>query len=335
MRAQQKFSGFVNLGKIGFQGILLSCIFTACTSSAAVGQPESFSFSEISQPTETQEPLFLTASDGTKLAYYPYIATAPIASLVFLHGGGAYSGGGGYPQLAKELAEDHQVNTILVDIRGHGHSGGPRGDSPSVQQVYQDLDQILTKVKQDHPAQPLFLGGHSSGAGLVLNHSSHSAINTLSGYFFLAPYFGYKSNTQKTDGVNFTQVDVPFFVFNSLTLGWLFGNTPAVHFNYPKTVLAAQPLFISNITVNMSNALTPQNPQQQFKQLPKPFGLFIGDADETFDPDKIVAYGQLPNPTLITHSHTHKVENASHLSVLLKSAPLIGQQIKNVVGTSP
>lgn len=34
------------------------------------------------------------STDGVSLACYPYLARKPIASLVFVHGGGAYSGAG-------------------------------------------------------------------------------------------------------------------------------------------------------------------------------------------------------------------------------------------------
>ncbi|GAB6275516.1 MAG: hypothetical protein SAMD01599839_00560 [Rectinema sp.] len=153
-----------------FSFFLLLCM--SCTSIAvATDKAASFSFKEIENQSTTSliDYVFINATDGTKLAYYPYIAQNPIASMVFLHGGGAYSGAG-YQYLAASLAEKYNVNVYLVDIRGHGNSEGPRGDSPSVRQVYSDLEVIIKQVEKENFPLPIFLGGHSSGAGLVLNY---------------------------------------------------------------------------------------------------------------------------------------------------------------------
>jgi alpha-beta hydrolase superfamily lysophospholipase len=75
-----------------------------------------------------------------ELACYSFQAREPVASLLFIHGGGAY-GGAGYQYLAQDLCGDHHVSVYLLDLRGHGNSEGPRGGAPSANQALQDLNE--------------------------------------------------------------------------------------------------------------------------------------------------------------------------------------------------
>lgn len=133
----------------------------------------SFSFTEISkfQKVHLGEPCYFESTDGVKLAYYQVKANHPIASLVFIHGGGAHSGAG-YQHLAYELNEKYKVEVYLLDLRGHGRFEGPRGDSRTYVQVWQDIKAFSDWVKNENSAVPLYVGGHSSGGGAVLNYLS-------------------------------------------------------------------------------------------------------------------------------------------------------------------
>ncbi len=304
-------------------------LFMSCTSiTAATDKAASFSFTEIKNQSSTSliDCVFIKSTDGTKLAYYPYIARNPIASLVFVHGGGAYSGAG-YQYLAASLAGKYNVNVYLLDIRGHGNSEGPRGDSPSARQVYSDIEVIVKQVEKENLKLPIFLGGHSSGAGLVLNYTSHVQDESISGYFFLSPFWGYKSKTDRANSISFSDVKVPLFVLNGMSFGLLFGHSKAVFFNYPKEVLQSQPLLIPSITVNLSLALTPNNPVDQFRKINKPFGLFIGADDELLDSGKVMAYAGLPVLDIVRKSTYQVVENENHLSILMVADRLIGEAI--------
>lgn len=90
---------------------------------------------------------------------------------IFYHGGGAHSGAG-YAHLAAGLRDGSGVAVYTPDIRGHGHSQGERGDAPSTEQLFRDVDGFVDLVRGAHPDRPLFVGGHSSGAGLVLNYAT-------------------------------------------------------------------------------------------------------------------------------------------------------------------
>ena len=289
----------------------------------------SFSFAEITKQKKNNldKPSFLISSDSKKLAYYTFKAKRPIASLIFIHGGGAYSGAG-YQFLAKGPSQKYNVSVYLFDIRGHGNSEGRRGDSPSVNQVYKDLKLFTEFVTNENKKIPVYLGGHSSGCGLILNYLNWNKKTNFKGYIFISPEFGYKSNT-KRDNIEkpFAKVIIPLFVLNGIFQGKLFGNIPAVFFNYPDEILKSEPLLIKSITCNMSNSLTPQNPQKQFSKLNKPFGLFIGGKDELFDSKKIIQYAEFTKNEIKAKSVIKIVEKENHLSILKVADKLIGETI--------
>jgi len=295
-------------------------------------QDSSFSFDEITntEKIDVGIPSFVRATDGIDLAYYAMKAASPIASLIFIHGGGAYSGGG-YQYLARGLGTKYNVSVYLQDIRGHGNSGGPRGDSPTVKQVWKDLQLFCDFVHADSPQLPLYLGGHSSGGGLVLNYLSWRKNPDITGYIFVSPEFGYKSGTAR-QGIStpFARADIDVFAKYGASLGTMYANTPAVFFNYPEELLKSQPLFISTITCNMAMALTPDNPQEQFKNIDRPFALFAGDNDELFDVEKVLRYADLPEKEIREKSIVRAIKGANHLSILLAADELIGEAIRTM-----
>lgn len=289
---------------------------------------ESMSFDEIRESASAKVRNFdtLMATDGVKLAYYLYANDHAIATLIFFHGGGAYSGAG-YQGLAQGLSGKYRVNTILVDLRGHGNSEGTRGGAPSVKQIYRDMDSIIDFAQEKYSAIPLYVGGHSSGSGLLLNYASYGRRRNVDGYFFLSPYFGYKSKTDRENCVSFTKVELPYFIINGMSFGFLFGNVNAVKYNYSESMLASQPLLTGAISVNMSKAMTPTDPVRQFGKIDKKFGMFIGSDDELFDPDKISKYATCAEAGIRRRSIAAITQNCNHLSILLKADMLIGDAI--------
>ncbi len=288
------------------------------------------SFEEIQKGPKVfpDKPQFLKASDGIDLAYYTKIPPAkPLAALIFIHGGGAYSGAG-YQHLAQGLSEKYQTSVYLVDLRGHGNSGGPRGDAPSVEQVWKDLNLFITTVRRNNPGIPVFLGGHSSGGGLLLNYSVWNKREGVDGYFFVSPQFGYKSDTARENAKDsFVSVKKWVFILSAISGGRFLGNTQAVYFNYPEEVRAAQPLLLKSITRNMSLSMTPDNPQEQFKKIDKPFGLFIGANDDLFSPGKVIKYATYAESAIQKKSVSQIIEEENHLSILLIADEWIGKTI--------
>jgi alpha-beta hydrolase superfamily lysophospholipase len=105
----------------------------------------------------------LEASDGIPLSWYRWDPTGPVRGTVCLaHGHGEHAGR--YHHVARAFTQAGFV-FLAFDLRGHGHSGGPRGHAPSYAQVLDDLGRILRMS----PARPCLAYGHSMGGQFVLN----------------------------------------------------------------------------------------------------------------------------------------------------------------------
>jgi len=253
---------------------------------------EPFSFHEIlgavNAADSPPEPTKVKASDGVELAIRSYCPSEPKAILVFYHGGGAHTGAG-YQFLGRGLKAKN-IAVYTPDLRGHGASGGPRGDAVSVEQVFRDINTVLDYARAQHSEDiPLFLGGHSSGGGLVVNYASWSERLPVKGYLFLSPQLGYRSNTAKTSNKpEFAIVAIWAFILNGF-FGVL-GHYKAVRFTYPDYVLKDDPGLVSWNTVNMANAVTPEAPHKQIDNIELPFGIWVGQDDELFLAEKVVAF---------------------------------------------
>lgn len=309
---------------------------TAAVASEFTNSP--FSFSEILAPSDDQdEPkpteVKLMATDGVELdikIYEPPTTSAKSKqiSLLFYHGGGAYSGGG-YQYLARGLSEQYGMTVFLPDIRGHGTSGGARGDAPSKEQVWRDIDTALDFVQKHNHNAEIYLGGHSSGGGLVVNYATEenesNKKNIIEGYILVSPELGYLSGTARPDRKDFAKVNILAFIANGFF--GVMGHNKAVQFNYPSELLEAEKNMVAFNTVNMANAITPEAPKEQLKSMTrsdssKPVALWVGSDDELFDAQKVADYV----PT--SESNAGKVlPGKNHLGILVEIHEEIGPWI--------
>ena len=279
---------------------------------------------------KVKKPLFIKASDGINLAYYSYIPESPKAIVLFYHGAGFYSSAL-YQNFAKELANKHQIGCYLFDIRGHGNSQGDRGDASSINQVWDDVTTAINFVSTQHPELPLYLGGHSSGGGMVLNYSNYHHHPLLKGYLFIAPYLGRNSDAlQKHDdpAASFVKsVRVWVFILYGISGGYFFAHTPAVYFNYPEKLLKNDPKIIDSYTVTMMAVTSPENPQELFAKIDKPFGLFAAENDEQFIAQKIIDYKKHAPTNVANDSLAQIIGDTHHLDILLSAADYCAQFI--------
>jgi hypothetical protein len=80
----------------------------------------------------------------------------------------------------------------------------------------------------------------------------------------------------------------------------------------------------------MANAVTPSAPQEQFKKLDRPFGLWIGADDELLLPSMVLAFADLAT-NVRASSETGSIPNVNHLSVLLEAHEKVGDWISRQV----
>mmetsp|Transcript_135336 Transcript_135336/g.191470 ORF Transcript_135336/g.191470 Transcript_135336/m.191470 type:complete len:298 (+) Transcript_135336:48-941(+) len=265
-------------------------------------------------------PIFIKATDGIQLAVRVYSPPSPKAILVFYHGGGAHSGAG-YHILAHELSWTYNIKVYTPDIRGHGQSEGPRGDSPTVEQIHKDIDNVLEYARTESDNNvPLFCGGHSSGGGLIIQYatkySKSKYQNDINGYLLLSPQLGPNSNVDRNDNTpGFCKVSVLPFILNGIF--GIMGHYPAVQFQYSEKVLNESGNIPYN-TVNMANAISPTEPSKQLQEMSEDnnnnIHLWIGQDDELFDSEKVQKL----------YEHTTIVKGGTHLGILVNAHNLLG-----------
>mmetsp|Transcript_31652 Transcript_31652/g.62707 ORF Transcript_31652/g.62707 Transcript_31652/m.62707 type:complete len:314 (+) Transcript_31652:293-1234(+) len=297
------------------------------------GADEPFAFDEVMSTFQNPFPeppeLKITASDGVKLAvrtYRPGGNATSKAALLFFHGGGAHATAG-YHAMARKLSDECGITVHTPDLRGHGASQGPRGDAPSAEQLWRDVDSLLEFVREDNQEEgtPIFLGGHSSGAGLVLNYTTWAAKPSkgqasapstkvpIAGYLLLSPQLGYVAKVDRPDQKpRFARVSVLSFIVNGLSGGLFLGHSRAVRFNYPQRILDQDPLLVAFNTVNMANGISPEKPRKQMEALEAAgdMGLWIGADDELFIAEKVAGFAKegkvIPQQThvgIVLHAH--------------------------------
>jgi alpha-beta hydrolase superfamily lysophospholipase len=127
----------------------------------------------------------LSAADGTPL----YVSDWPIGAvaaagngIVLMHGLGEHCGR--YVHVAR-FFNDCGYSVRSYDHRGHGRSGGARGDVPGADTLLQDAKIVIDDFAQNLPAPPLLLG-HSLG-GLFAACYATRALSPLGGLILSSP----------------------------------------------------------------------------------------------------------------------------------------------------
>jgi alpha-beta hydrolase superfamily lysophospholipase len=88
------------------------------------------------------------------------------AVVALVHGLGEHTGR--YAHVGEALTKAGYA-LVGFDLRGHGRSGGPRGDIPDYESLMNDIADFLGRLRVRYPKLPLFLYGHSLGGNQVLN----------------------------------------------------------------------------------------------------------------------------------------------------------------------
>lgn len=109
----------------------------------------------------------LEAGDGTDLYLRVWAPETDVrAAILLLHGVGEH--GGRYEALASRLA-GAGILVLGPDLRGHGHSGGPRVHVSSWTRYLDDARAILARLRTLAPGAPVFVYGHSMGSLIALD----------------------------------------------------------------------------------------------------------------------------------------------------------------------
>src|SRR5919204_2064857 len=108
----------------------------------------------------------LTAPDGTQLVYDAYEAAAPRAAVLVMHGW--FDHAGRWRETGERLC-DAGCSAYVLDLRGHGRSGGRRGHLSRFSQLLGDLQTFRRAVRRRQEV-PQVLVGHGFGGLIVLRY---------------------------------------------------------------------------------------------------------------------------------------------------------------------
>ena len=128
--------------------------------------------------------LSLKAADGTRLALTDWLLPpgAALGGVVLMHGLGEHSGR--YAHVA-QFFNHHGWSVRAYDHRGHGRSGGARGDVPDDQTMLQDARLVIEDFAARTGTAPL-LFGHSMG-GLFAARYATGNLSPLRGLILSSP----------------------------------------------------------------------------------------------------------------------------------------------------
>lgn len=234
---------------------------------------------------------------------------APKAWLLFIHGTSLHAGW--YRDMARALnARDIAVR--LLDLPGHGRSGGTRGHLPSSAAI----DRLLEKALLALPDRdvPRYLGGHSLGADVVtrpeLLQRMALAGRPVSGLLLLAPYLA---------GADIG-VDCPLIcTMNSINPAGLFADGyPTVRQNWSFTGARRDPLLTDVYDRSLLRRLFSEQPaNQRLAALPVPVLALIGDRDELISAARL---GQLLADARPDRGRLTVLADTGHMGIRTRAA---------------
>ncbi|KAM3139158.1 hypothetical protein pb186bvf_008756 [Paramecium bursaria] len=127
--------------------------------------------------------------DELRLYYTRFDPPVRKASLCIVHGFGEHQGK--FLHIA-DLFAKHNFVVHLVDLRGFGYSGGPRG-SQTIQLLHMDVEVLLRQVSKD---LPLFLYGHAMGGLLIVSLLIRNPHLKIAGVITTSPMFGFPQDRE-------------------------------------------------------------------------------------------------------------------------------------------
>src|SRR5437764_6735523 len=128
----------------------------------------------------------LTAPDGTTLVYDEYEAAAPRGVVLALHG---WSDHAGRWRDVGERLRDAGYSSYLLELRGHGRSGGRRGHLARFSQLLGDL-QAFRRVVRRRTDRPQLLLGTSFGGLVALRYLETQPSDPIAGAVVVSPLLG-------------------------------------------------------------------------------------------------------------------------------------------------
>ncbi len=272
-------------------------------------------------------PTTITARDGTPLAVRVYDSPARTAVLA-IHG----SSGDGryYHPLARYLSGRGQAAVYAVDLRGHGASGGRRGDVDYIGQLEDDLADVVAMVRRERPAVRIVLLGHSAGGGLVVRAAGGGRVPAVAGYILLAPYLGPDAATTRPDSGGWATADIPKIVDVATRTAMGDGSGQGaivVRFNVPADQARADQVLAYSYRMMMSYSPR-RDLAHDLAAMRGAVLVLVGDRDESFHAERYA-------PTIAPHAKATVtvLPGVTHLGLVVNRRA--GDEIEAWLGALP
>lgn len=265
-------------------------------------------------------PTVFPARDGTPLAVrvYPSEAETVIVAVHGSSGSGRY-----YLPIARYLSEHRTATVYAVDLRGHGLSGGRRGDVDYVGQLEDDVADILTIVRSRHPAARIVMMGHSAGGGLAVRYAAAERKPVVDGYILLAPFLGAWAPTTKPASGGWAIPDMPKIVrlMAQSAIGITRGQDDVtLRFNMSDAQRARGN--VGAYTFRMMTSLNPRSLRgRDLAGIHRPLLVLVGDQDESFYADQYE-----PLVRTYTAGTVHVLPHINHLEIVVH--PRTAQEVE-------
>ena len=126
--------------------------------------------------------------DETPIFYhYLKLAAEPRAVVLMVHGLGEH--GGRYLPLAEHLSK-FGIESVVMDLRGFGRSGGKKACVKHFSDYYKDLEALHLWIARTRKNTPLFILGHSFGGLIVSSYAASYGSAPVTGLILSSPLFG-------------------------------------------------------------------------------------------------------------------------------------------------
>lgn len=273
--------------------------------------------------TAAYRPRSFVMRDGVRLygrEFDPPPGAETPTTVLLVHGVGA--DGSELEPAARRLRDGGGARVVVLDLRGHGRSGGPRWNVAYAGQYEDDLADTLAALRREQPQGRLVLAAHSMGGGIALSYALKPA-TPVDGYLLAAPLLGPTAPTARQGGsgagagAGFARFRTPrlFGVLMFDLVGvHAFDRLPILELNIP-----GRPAYgFAALQSMQPNA--PNDYRAALKAIRQPLLLVAGSRDEAFNaaayPGVIAAAG---------HGEALIVPGATHNSVL--TDPLADQRM--------
>lgn len=268
-----------------YLGFVPAMIFWPQSSLSAIGQEASdeeliSNGIRIEAIYEYEEAQF-TMRDGTILAAN-YFEGNSQQVILMLHG--VTGNSRLFNEPAGMIREATNASVYALDLRGHGNSGGDRGNIDYIGQYEDDLADTIAIIRANHPDHALTVLGYSMGGAIALRFAAQNN-EAVDGYVLVAPNLGQDAPTANTgtapevnpDEEPFFKVHVPRIIgiamYEQMGIR-AFNGLPTMFFNLPEP-------FVNSYSYNAMMNSTPDDYAMAFEAIDVPLLVVVGHDDET------------------------------------------------------